>query len=225
MSRYAAALLICFTATVLWATPPVKPAWQWTLEERLQSRFDPNARRARVAAAAAREARRTLPGRKIDHSRFADEIDGKSNPELFVPTELFESLVYSGFVSLPRVYGRWVRQQTDDLFADSSEWDELGRISAGYAAVLRSERALLDESATAAPARRAEITRELDRIHEQLCAAEATALRAARRSFGSERLDRFLYTVIAPSGVTGVSDRSDAATEARALRLREERCQ
>ena len=58
---------------------PAKPAWEWTLEERLDHRFD----------------RTCLTGRRLwaRAKPAADFVQGQDTPELFLPTELFDALL------------------------------------------------------------------------------------------------------------------------------------
>lgn len=76
--------LLVLTSSALAAVPPQcknwpkKPAWEWTLEERMHYRLD------RACATG----RRVFAG-----GRGPFVIDGDDTPELFVPTELFNLFV------------------------------------------------------------------------------------------------------------------------------------
>lgn len=72
-----------------------KPAWEWTVEERLATRFDPIQMRQRVEANAAPEALRHLPP---NH----DYLVGFDHPELFLPVEVFQMFTERAF-SMDRV--------------------------------------------------------------------------------------------------------------------------
>lgn len=145
----------------------------------------------------------------------ADVIDGSRNPELFFPTELFEYLVRSSFVTLPQAYPHVVRQRTSDLFKVPAEWDRFAAIVTGYAKVLREERSAanaVDASAVAA-------------MQSRKCVVEAHAFREARRAFGKTRFDRMLFETVPVSMTTSFSaDTNFSTVTAKALE-REEHCQ
>lgn len=78
-------------------TPPEapekpKPAWQWTDEERLAARFAPGSAAERLAAMTAPSARR-YPESRGPEPRFRDVVDGRRDPQLFMPLEVFGHLV------------------------------------------------------------------------------------------------------------------------------------
>ncbi|HEY6210925.1 MAG TPA: hypothetical protein VIW45_01510 [Vicinamibacterales bacterium] len=65
---------------------PKKPAWEWTVEERLHYRYD------RACTIGRRELART-PGHAPDF------VDGADTPELFLPSELFDLFLRHTYVS------------------------------------------------------------------------------------------------------------------------------
>jgi len=69
---------------------PAKPAWQWTLEERLTHRFDRDCLAARRAQAADSCRAR---------GRITDFVYGADTPELFLPAQLFDQFLRSAFLS------------------------------------------------------------------------------------------------------------------------------
>jgi hypothetical protein len=158
-----------------------KQPWEWTSQERADARRDPAKRLERVRLEEAEQRRLRIDTSHLPKS--ADVIDGNRNPELFFVTELFEHLVRSAFVTLPDAYPHVVRQRTSDLFKDSAEWERFRKIAADYAQVLKEEHV----------AANALDKRAVSMIEKQKCAAEAHALREARRAFGKTRFDRMLY--------------------------------
>src|SRR5215212_9172353 len=78
-----------------------KPAWEWTLEERIAARTDGMLATKRIQAAFAEQVG-DEGQTKVSAGKYrkepSDVIDGNRNPELFLPTELFESALTLGLV-------------------------------------------------------------------------------------------------------------------------------
>lgn len=172
-----------------------KQPWEWTVEERLAKRFDAiDARERRAAYEDTHRAQLRAAAADLESVSFADEsasgaihqsIDGRRNPELFLPHELFESLM-SGLqpdaqrrAAQRQFYAPAIRAAGYD---PETFWSRLAEVAQAYANV-RYE----SSGATAAMSRR------------QRCAERHHALEAARRAFGQDLFERFLYTVIAPT--------------------------
>lgn len=164
------------------STKERKQAWEWATEERIANRLDPG----RVAERN-RHYQATRSGRPSAMSNSGDTaqhmlsyvIDGGRNPELFLPHELFAGLLTGVVTSEPlrsrqRDYYRAGVLQFG--FDEATFWRELELLT-----IAAANRQGLGASA------------------EQLCREEYDMLQAARRVFGTERFDRFLYAVIAPS--------------------------
>lgn len=173
------AVALVTTASIAQQPSRAKAPWQWTLEERTDARRDPTLRAERV-----RTARRDRQSRPP-----ADVIDGRLHPELFFPSELFDQLIYSSFVSLPQTYPRYVAQTSRDLFRNPAEWRRFEELTREYASVLAEEHQILDTRRSDA---------RLGQVRSSKCAAKARALRAVRKEFGRDRFDALLYEVVAP---------------------------
>jgi hypothetical protein len=198
-------LLLIFTLLVSMGSLPKQP-WQWTRDERLRARFDPESR-----------AQRLFESRRLEHSkqRSGDVLNGRRHPELFMPTELFERFVRDAMVLFPRAAPQTFLQESDDLFLKKSEWSDLTRLVVDYGIAIAEEEKALKTHGDVAAAR----TRS--------CAAEAVAFRRVRARFGRERFDRFLYTVVAPHMSRSSSPstvKQDEAAIAELMR-RETECQ
>ncbi|HSP15156.1 MAG TPA: hypothetical protein VLV78_10440 [Thermoanaerobaculia bacterium] len=168
--------LMTITVCALSLLAASRGPWEWTAAERAQAR------------------------------QGVHVIDGDVNPELFFPTELFETLVRS-LVNMPAVYPQMVRQRSSDLFRNLAEWGRFREIVADYAVTLEEERAAADALDKA----------KVSALQERKQADACHALREARRAFGRERFDRMLYETVPPG--TKTSFTSDTAFE------REKRCQ
>ena len=181
-----ATLLLAATS----ATEETRPPWQWTLEERFADRFNPAKIREREEAAMAADPRETpgSPDRVHDLAKigpghqFENRIDGRRNPELFLPHELFDSLLgglsqnSATRQSQRKFYSKSLRSLGYD---EQSFWPNLESVSTGYLAVKEGEC-------------------RGQQCSDTRCAARFDALQAARDLFGREEFDRLLYVMVAP---------------------------
>lgn len=198
MAKLAAAVIICAIALPAAGETngdretPRRAAWEWKLEERLAERFDPVKIRERQGAyrekhreqlqasgvPAAPE--RDYPGQRV--VRYT--IDGARNPELFLPHELFDSLL-SAFTTDPEVRMKQRQFLMDaGLRAaglDDTFWDEIESLASAYLLVRFAS------SGGVSPTR------------QEKCRLRYDALQAAREAFGRDRFDKLLYSVVAPN--------------------------
>lgn len=180
-----------------------KPAWQWTLEERLAKRFDPAQIQARAIAERARQQELQamgMPGTRSGRvHKLQDSFNGQETPELFLPSELFENLLLRGFPPDGRHQQesrRSLEERAAALGFGADFWKRLGRAAAPYLE-LRRERdrlALADQRSTT----------EASRLNgaltpNALCQARHKALNDAKALFGEEVFLRLLYEAVAPN--------------------------
>lgn len=188
-----------------------KEAWEWTVEERIAARTDliqvsrrlANAHTNRVQANAAS----SKSGAHVTGNRFADVIDGKQNPELFLPTELFENFMTLGFIG-----DTWRDVYDPELEANglpADLWERLAKIDAQFIDDLRYQNGLLTRGKGVTPAERGAINAQLAGFAATLCRDSADALAKARAEFGVA-IDRFLYRVVARDRATFMEDPGDA---------------
>lgn len=179
-----------------------KAIWTWSIEERLAQRFDP-----------ARTSQRMTADDAAERPARWGAVDGASHPELFLPSELFISLM-GGLDSDPEMQ----RVSRDMLRApirafgleEETFWTELERATQAYLTPARRRAALLSKMAGVRAAEQQQILDEAQRMDVDLCTKRAAALTSARRQFGRETFDRFLYTVVAPSlSIAAVTPSSD----------------
>src|SRR5436305_5908869 len=203
-----------------------KPAWQWTLDERLAKRFDPEARRARIAAKIAAEATykteaeaAEAAGDFAEKSRREDldVINGRRNPELFLPVELFNILLLNAFPPGgidPAGYRGMIEPHAAALGFGADFWLRLGRVAAP---VLDFERER-EKLAKTNPARlHRQEGSEINAEEISACRDRAEALVKAETEFGKEPFLRLLYDVIAPSSEVTYSLRGGIVEQARAM--------
>lgn len=186
---------------------PLKPAWRWTLNERLAARFDPEAIAAREAEDEAEqdaihERRQRRGGDLLAEEKAkmtgpppaVETIDGSKNPELFLPLELFSALLNRG---LPGE--KWegleesrkqIEQRAAALGFGRDLWNRLEGVSALYLRLLHNE----DRRRLATGAK--DYKRKNDRL--RVCRARVRAMEAAKAEFSEEGFLRLLYEAVAP---------------------------
>ena len=209
-------LMLGVSNVLIGGAPQSKVPWDWTIEDRLAARFDPDKNRERQLAyeakypqAAGANAQNVaaegveMPARQ----QHVHMIDGSRNPELFFAYELFDGLM-SGLTpdESQRVRQRaYFRPSIRALgYDDEAFWRSLESVSAKYLPLCFP---------TTHPIRSAEVKAAA----EARCRERYDALEAARALFGRRRFDVLLYTVVAP-----VSQYSSATFDANpAARYRE----
>lgn len=193
--------------------PPSRPTWQWSTEERIGLRTDPVAARERAGRSARRIASNvsetaTLP--------VADAFDGRTHPELFLPHEVFTHIMRSGFLAPPatqEAFRRVVQADAQRVGLPADFWRRLEALSIVHVGDLTRFTEL-----ARAPVR---VQEDIDHAQTEACRSGADALQAARREFGEEPFNRFLYEVIARSMFYVADELQDASrirAEARGCR-------
>ncbi len=198
-------------------TPTLRAAWEWTTDERIALRSSPALASARIftTSSAARLPTTSSTSAK-PAARVVDVIDGRQHPELFLPTELFESVVKHGFLD-----EGWREAFAEDLRRaglPTDFWSTLQPIAKDYIQDLRDERALTE--ARRNPVTQPQAIARLAALDATLCHHRASALSKARRLFGAA-LERFMYQYVAPSR----TDYIDSLPTAAELHTREAGCQ
>lgn len=223
MSRRTIILVAILVAFPLIAQSRKEP-WQLTVEERIALRTDPQLARERVRKDRAAQPPRT-PEALASAAVIADAFDGRTHPELFLPHQVFQKLVQLAFLDPPRT-GEVIRRGfTPDVRRHGLPpdfWRRLESLSTIYASDYRAMMDLLHSQngqQTAAGRERVEKALALKQV--DVCESRAAALAAARREFGRDRFDRFLYQVIA----VGMFTVTDRLPDPNLLRDAEEGCQ
>ena len=188
-----------------------RDAWEYRLEERLELRFDPGARAKRVSEYGAKWGHPTSPS-------TIDRIDGQEHPELFLPHELFDSLIVDLERSAEGAKRRmWDNGLTKSGFDVATFWDDLGAISDRYIASRRQLDRLRERLAVASGGRRDQILKEGELLMTAICRNRIDALEAARAHFGAAKFDRLLHGYIAPRSGMSIPASPNYETELRAL--------
>lgn len=189
--------LVVVAVLPLFAQSPKKP-WALTVEERIALRTNPSLAQERVRARKVQESsKRSISS---EAQAKADYFDGQTHPELFLPTEVFRSLINLSFLG-PARSGQSLRNglmpEVKRLALPSDFWERLRSVSTIYIADSFGERDM-GESLHKPNANGRRATQEALALKQRdACRSRAKALADARLEFGQERFDRFLYEVIA----------------------------
>jgi len=184
-----------------------KPAWKWTVEERLARRFDPQAIAARAREQAAeREAYYARhpelsedPLFKVDDQGGppTETIEGTKTPELFLTWELFLDLLNRSLLAdglSERGYRERIEERAAALGFGKDLWPRLEEAAAPFIELRRKAEPLrLIQSG--------ETTDGFKMDAEGLlwCRTRAQAITAAKAEFGEEAFLRLLYEAVAPN--------------------------
>lgn len=199
---------------------PSKPAWKWSVDERLAKRFDPESVKARAEERAAKRkdfekhfpalAQNPLAG-EVKNQQNVDTIEGETNPELFLTFELFDQLLEMGFPPHgmnQQESRRLIEERAVVLGFGQDLWDRLEQAAAPFLKLQRREEQLTRNGAL--PSRPADDTKmSPEALH--WCRERARAIAAAKAEFGEEPFLRLLYTGVTTGfDITYVFDPGDA---------------
>jgi hypothetical protein len=176
---------------------PAKQAWQFTDEERLALRTNATLARQRVAESRQRRATNSIHAMSVQQERLADSLDG-AHPELFLPFEVFRNFV--DLASDPRsrdAFRHFSAANVRNAGLPPDFWQRLDPIIAFHVADLRAEKDLLTSHSKLSGPERERVVAALQLKQADVCHSRADALAAARKAFGREHFDRFLYEYVA----------------------------
>jgi hypothetical protein len=169
--------------------------WQLTVEERIALRTNPELARERV-----RGARRLQTDAANADVRSVDVFDGQTHPELFLPTEVFRSLLTLSTLGPPRtrqLFRKGLMPEVASHGLPKDFWDRLESVSTVYIADSWAERDLGLTLQRVSGVARWRTEEALALKQRDVCRSRADALAAARKEFGDARFDRFLYEAVA----------------------------
>ena len=175
----------------------VKPPEDWTLEERLERRFDPSQARHRRAV----ETSKSGPG---DETVLPDDmivVDGAENPEILLPGELFDRLLALGFSPDPdsrTVWRKILHPTLVSLGFEESFWRRLEDVAQQPLGTRSRLHELREQLKQASQIRQAELRAEMESLGGSTCGDRAVALNKAKEVFGAQRFQKLLYQGVAP---------------------------
>jgi hypothetical protein len=191
------AIVILLCAVSVFAQQAKAP-WTLTVDERIALRTSPELATERVGGG---KRLQTSSESVANRNVAADAFNGQTHPELFLPHEVFEEVISLAFLASPRtseVVRTGFLPEVKQHGLPPDFWQRLEAVSAVYASDSRAVDDLIsaDIPQGRSPARQ-RLEEALALKHADACRSRADALAAARKEFGRERFDRFLYEVIA----------------------------
>lgn len=177
----------------------VKPPWDWTLEERLNERFDPHKIRQRMTN------RGHNPQVDLDTVPENYEIlSGQEHPHLFMPSRVFDEMLSLAFGNDPDYRTPHRKQMAErydgELKIDDAFWRDLSIITATYLAAERDYQRLRHEYRAAVEAGQEQESQRLKAearaANLSHCQQRYQALESTREHFGWAEFDRFLYQAV-----------------------------
>lgn len=185
----------------------LKQPWALTLDERIARRSDPRAAQDRAVQA-----------NTAGFMNVADAFTGRTHRELFMPTQIFDMLMQNAYVvGSEEQAAAFRRSQMGDAMQQGLPahfWSRLEIVTAPYIADARAVHGLGRSLANLDRTERKRVRDELEILQRDACGSRADALAAARREFGAERFDRFLYGAIA-SNMFHAADQVPRAAQLR----------
>ena len=216
-----ALFLVAWPAVVHAEEPAKKPAWEWSLEERIAKRLDPGSERAAAEERDLHPGGMRLDVHVAEPTQFT--VDGKRDPELLLPFEIFGSL-------LSGVDPRWredTRKQYREKIAafgweEEVFWKTLEEAAAEHTRFQAESLELQMKLQTLSPPDHRRVEARLEELGYKQCGARADAFQEVRRNLGAETFDRFLYGSVAPE--IGIGSALPVGDEEERLRFVEGGC-
>jgi hypothetical protein len=193
-------LLVAVIATVPLVAQSPKEPWMLTLEERIALRTDDAAAAARLRIYRASQPPAVtyeVDGTASDpYATCYDRIDGRRDPHLFFPSELFDSLARMAYAEEFETRLAYRESKEDDLRAiglPADFWETMEVITAAY----RADR---NDAQHYALSQRPEAEKHAAKevAYKRMCRDRRVALREAEERFGA-KFTQFLYTAVAPN--------------------------
>lgn len=191
------ALLLLFTSAAPGERPrpqvgQEKPAWEWTEEERVAARLNPQWQEESRQRAIAR-------GQSVPEG--VTIIHGSLEPELFLPAELFDLFISTVFTDNLDARISWrqgiSRRYSGRLPVDF--WERLEHVTRELRDGMKRDRELGQELSSTEEAERQRVLVRLDLVRAENCALSKEALRRARSLLSAREFDRLLYEAVAPN--------------------------
>lgn len=188
-------LLLLLLGVVSSSAQTPRQPWAFTLEERIALRTH-----AGLARERSRGGGRVATAAREGGAGVVDAFDGKTHPELFLPHQVFRTLVDHAFIAPDSSGSAFRRGVAPDLSLyglPPDFWERLRTVSGDYIRDTSTLNAMMASLRQLHGRARGDAQEALALKKIESCRSRAEALAAARRAFGNEQFDRFLYEVIA----------------------------
>ena len=196
---------------------PSRPAWEWTDDERIAQRND----RADMHSRAVRYLAHAATAASSEPGSEPFIIEGRSNPELFLPSELLNNLLNSYDHDAVSTRERYKSAIAASGWGEAAFWHDIDVFAADYRAKSAESVALQQRAIHVGGAEGRATAQQVEALGPQICAARASVFRQVSKKYGATALRKFLYTAVAPTLTMNARGPIDAAT----LRWLEGGCQ
>jgi len=153
----------------------------------------------------------------VPKAGYSEKIDGLEHPELFLPYELFDFLLYGVSSDASRqaeVRARLTPRIRVFGYDPDQFWMRLDAAARPYALLRERERSRAHHRSTLFTTPSGKTT--LVPISKEACAARIDALREATALLGGKDFERFLYVVVAPdSGTSSTGNNPERGEQLR----------
>jgi hypothetical protein len=191
-----------------------KPVWQFTDDERIALRTNATLAQQRVAESRQSRATTNIHDASAHGQPLADSLDG-THAELFLPFEVFSEFVNLGFDPRSRdTFRHFSAAEVRAAGLPPDFWARIDALIAFHVADVRTERGLLESRSKLSGPARERVVKALELKRADVCRGRAEALAAARKAFGRDHFDRFLYEYVAIN-MFQVADRLPTAEQLR----------
>lgn len=168
-----------------------KSPHRWSTTERLEKRLnDDDIRRRKLAMDS---------GVVVPEGGYI--IDGRKDPELFLPWELFNHLLavaYSGDAESQQVFRQAVERNLGSVQLPDDFWKRLGSVASEYLESISLQRSRASELKTASSLEARALSEQLQELQASDCLLRYRAFISAEEQFGSQLLRLILYKGLAP---------------------------
>lgn len=181
---------------------PTKPAWEWSLDERIAKRLDPVSIMERAQA---NERELNLSPEELTYLGLSTPpkvrftVDGKRDPELLMPFELFDSILHGvrdGGESTRSTYHKAI---TESGWEEQEFWRTLEISTVEYRRATDARLVIERKARTLEGAEKRSLTAQAESDGVRECGLRADALQSTRSKLGIEKFNRFLYERVAPN--------------------------
>lgn len=230
MKALVASVLSFLCCVSAFAKDEAKPAWKWTIEERIAKRLDPEEIRKRTLQkerdlvekdGITPEIRISVGLPPVAVVKFV--VEGRNDPELLMPWELFGSVLDGASpVSGDGTRRRYRRAIVEAGWTEEFFWKTLQEASSEIFQHQEERLAFARKQTPVDVAERRAHEMKLEAMSIRECGMQADALQVVRKKLGVEKFDRFLYEKVAPN--VGIGSDFPFANEEWRLRFIEGGC-
>lgn len=169
-----------------------KPAWEWTNDERIGERLNPQWQEER---------RQRANAGGDDLPEGVSVISGSLEPELLFPEELFDMFASEVLADDPRVRAAFRTEISNSYSGELPEgfWTDFEAVASELKKISQGGKQIGRDAATAVDTERDRALIRLDKVRSQKCTVFKETLRRSRALLPPGEFDRLLYEGVAPN--------------------------